>query len=232
MLKRSLALLFLAVPLFAAQPDMDKALQELQKGPEQAKPAIGFIVANSERAPALNLFFGAAAAAQLGRTEEAAFLFYAAQLRARMDAARYPPKGKGGDSPLVALGAINNQVGIMVNPAIMRQPQKFSAVVERIAVWNPATPKGYEPGWQFTPGASEADARKKFNENRAAFLKQFRGMAKLLNDATYFAAFKTLQEFNFAPPAEQQKPEQVKKKDAAVKTLQSIEQRMGIKGLF
>lgn len=225
-----------AVPLFAGKKspsDMDKALAQLESAasPADATPPMLYILAHSQEAPAMHLFVASAVAMSVERIEDAAFLFYAGQMRTRYDLAGFPPKGTGGDSPGVALGAISHQLGAEVNPAIMRRPAAFAKVVTRVQAWIPATPAGYMPGWEYT-SVQEAAAKRQLDEHRASFSKQFGAMATLLNDPQYFAAFKVLQDFNFATYEQMQEPKRVKEKKAAEQKMLSIEKQRDIEGLF
>jgi hypothetical protein len=113
----------------------------------------------------------------------------------------------------------------------MREPATYAKVVERLKNWTPATPKGYDPGWEYT-AAKESDAKKEFSNYQAVYLEHFEGMSALLNDPEYFAAFKVLQDFNFSPYEEQQKPKRIKARDAAEAKLRAIEEKRRIEGLF
>ena len=190
------------------------------------------VLANAERTPSVELFLASVALLEQKRNADAAFLFFAAQLRSRYDLNRYPPKGTGGDSPDIAIGALSGQIGAAVNPAIMRQPKELRAVVDRIAKFTPATPRGYDPGWEHKRPASEKEALMLFNEQRAEFLTLYRGMVTLLEDPEYFAAFRTVQDYNFAPFEETRKPERIRAKDEAVQKMLAIEKKLDIEGMF
>ncbi|MGZ4807819.1 MAG: hypothetical protein ACXV7D_00695, partial [Thermoanaerobaculia bacterium] len=231
----ALALLFLlSVPVVAAPPKpsgMDTAFAGLQaaKSVQEVAAPLAYVLAHSQEAPAPHLFLASAAAMQTGALQNAAFLFYAAQLRTRFDLARYPPKGTGGDSPGVALGALREQIGAAINPAIMREPKAFAAVVERVSAWSPATPAAYNPSWEYT-AVDEKAGKKELDERRASFVKQFGALSTLLNDAQYFAAFKTLQDFNLG--GQPHDAAHVKAKEAAEATMLSIEKKRNIEGIY
>jgi len=229
---RFAVLLALAVALPIAADDMSDAIAQMQKSKEEGAKAADFILANAHRAPAPNLFIAAAIMLERQRTEDAAFLFYAGQMRRRLDVAHFPPSDSGGDSPDVLLGALSQQIGAAVNPAIMRQPKKLSAALDRIATWTPASPKSYDPGWKFTRRTSDAAAQTAFEANRKDFLAHFRPIAQLLNRADYFAAFTIVQDYNFSTAAEMQQPARLKAKEDAEKTMMAIERQLGIEGLY
>lgn len=228
--------LLAALPLSAATKkpsEMEQALMKIEAAPTPADalaPML-FILAHSQEAPAMQLFLGSAVALGANRLEDAAYLFYVGQMRTRYDLARFPPKGKGGDSPGVALGAVSHQLGAEINPAIMREPASFAKVVARVEAWTPATPPGYDPSWEYA-AVQEAEAKRQFTEHRESFSKQFGGLSTLLNDAQYFAAFKVLQEYNFSSYEQRQKPDRVKEKKAAEAKMLAIEKKRDIEGLF
>jgi len=229
-------LVLFAVPLLGAETktsEMDKALAGLQAASSAGEAAapLAFVLSHSQQAPAPHLFIASAAAMRSNRLQDAAFLFYAAQLRARFDLARFPPTETGGDSPGVLLAALSQTIGAAINPAIMREPKSFADVVARVSAWSPATPFSYDPSWKYSAIDAKAGKRK-FDEQRAGFVKQFGGLATLLNDAQYFAAFKTLQDYNFATPAEKQDAKRIKAKNAAEATMLAIEKKRNIEGLY
>lgn len=219
--------------LHAANKDLDAALLRINASanPAAALEPAKYILSHATEAPSMHLFIASMAALANDRLEDAAFLFYAGQLRARFDMARYPPKQSGSESPAVLLGALNQQIGGAVNPAIMREPKAMAAAVKRIEAFKPATPKGYDPGWPHATANAAAGAAQ-FAENHASFLRQIGGMSTLLSDPEYFAAFKTVQDFNFAPPDQTRDPKRVKAKTAAEAKMKEIEMKKGIEGIF
>lgn len=214
-------------------PKMHDALLQLQrsKTAADALPALTYILGHTAEAPSLQLFIGATAAMGNNRLEDAAFLFYIAQMRSRYDLLRFPPKATGGDSPAAVLAALNQQIGAAVNPAIMRQPAALANVVKRVEAWSPAVPAGYEPGWPHTTGKQDA-AKTLFNTQRAAFKKQFGAISTLLNDPEYFAAFKTVQDYNFSNAEQMKDPRRKKAKQDAEGKMLAIERMRNLEGLY
>ena len=230
-------LLLLAALTAGAAPKkpskMDDALLQLQRAKTAAEtlPALTYILGHAAEAPSLQLFIGATAAMSNNRLQDAAFLFYVAQMRSRYDLVRFPPKGTGGDSPTALLAALNQQIGAAVNPAIMRDPAALTAVVKRVEAWSPTTPPGYEPGWPHTAGKQDA-AKTLFTSQRAAFKKHFGAISALLNDPAYFAAFKTVQDYNFSTAEQMKDPRRKKAKADAEGKMLAIERNRNIEGLY
>ena len=190
------------------------------------------VLAHADRAPAGDLFTASAAMLNRQRLQDAAFLFYVAQMRRRLDIAHFPPKESGGDSPDVALMALSQQIGQAVNPAIMRQPKELGAVLDRVRAWTPVTPKNYDPGWKPLRRESDAAAQRAFEASKKDFLEHFGALVTLLNRPDYFAAFKTLQDYNFSNYGEMKKPARIHEREAAEKKMASIEKELGIEGLY
>lgn len=211
--------------------DMDKALEQMQAAasPDAAVAPMEFILAHADRAPVVDLFVASAAAMGNDR-EDAAFLYYIGQLRAQLDLKRFPPEGQGGDDAGQAIAAIKQGIGPTLNPAIMRQPVAYKSAIERVAQWHPVTPKDYEPGWTYARVEPESDALDYYNEYRHEWLLHMQNMATLLNDAKYFSAFKTLQDYNMATDPKARPSE--KAKNAAEKTMRDIETSRQIEGLY
>lgn len=224
----------LALPVVAqttSSTKMAETFEQLQQATTQdeALPLLAYIVKSSTEAPLVLLFSSAAQAMKYNQIEDAAFLFYVAQLRMRYDFALYKPTGSGGDSPLVMFNALFVGIGSAINPAIMREPKMFDAVVKRVESWAPVVPPGYDPGWPYTPGKPE-EAQEAFTTHLASFRQQMGGFSTLLNDPEYFAAFMVVQDAmsSMEEPDEQH----LKAKKAAEATMLEIERTRGIQGLY
>ena len=199
----------------AAGPESVQALETVLKKPDEYSAAV--------------LYTGAGAAFREKRLEDSAFLFYTAQLRAHFDQICFPPKGKGGNSPLVAYAALAQPLGRAINPAVMAQPKIFEKALARVKKWTPKAPKEYEPGYEFTERKSEQDAHEAARPNRVEFMQRMSGLSTLLSDAEYYAAFRTIQAYNSS--SDDKRPTQ-EAKDQATETMKRIEKDKGIKGFF
>ena len=149
MLKTAIALCWLLAPgppekAGGVPPNLDQDL--LQGSLDEQRKAADYVLAHATTTSAIHLLEAGLAEFRLGRLEDAAFLFFAGKLRGRIDQECFPPVGEGGDSPGVALGALGFQIGAAVNPAIMREPSSYKAVIERLHAWDPELAPGYDPG--------------------------------------------------------------------------------------
>lgn len=199
----------------------------------------------AERADAENLYLAAAEVFSKGHIEYAGFLFYAAQIRARIDLESYEPVGTGGDSPGVALTAVRVQGHAKINPAIMRDREAFARVLARIEKWSPAYDSNYQPGWEFKSALNESQIKEKAQQVKTAWLKQMQEVNQLLQDDEWFDAFKTTQDYDLEGEkllltdadgkARRVERKKVSKSDyqAALARIQEIEKSRGLKsGLF
>lgn len=77
-----------------------------------------------------------------GRRDEAAFWFYAGQLRARFDANRSADPSASG-----AVAALTQRYGPEINRYAFADPDRLRATVERAVAWDRATPHDYDHRW-------------------------------------------------------------------------------------
>jgi hypothetical protein len=129
---------------------------------------------------------------------------------------------------MILFGALQQQIGSVVNPALMAEPKVFAKALARVKSWSPEVPKGYLPGWQFSQKASPEKAEASFQDGKTKFLKGMGGICTLLQDDDYFAAFKIAQSYNLKPRTEKPTKEAF---DVAMKTMERIENEKGIQGL-
>jgi TonB family protein len=168
---------------------------------------IDAMAADSSLVGPMQLFLASNTALRLGRVEDAAFFFYAAQIRTAFDVERFdvPPRADGNNAATY-LGFLRHTIGEQVNPAIMRDPAAFAAVVGRLERWEPVpSPQAYYPEF---PNAAPKLPRAQWVASGAAikerFLTEFgRRTRTLLADREFFAAFIAVQTISLgtAPPA-------------------------------
>ncbi len=77
-----------------------------------------------------------------GERDEAAFWFYAAQLRARFDAERCADPTAG-----AAVAVLTQTYGPEINRHAFADPARLRATVERVVEWDRATPHDYDHRW-------------------------------------------------------------------------------------
>ena len=166
------------------------------------------------------LFLASKTAFTLNRVEDAAFLFYAAQLRAAFDFDRYDvARQPDGNNAATYLGFLRHTIGESVNPAIMREPAHFTAVMDRLDRWALVPSRqAYYPEFESAAFKTAPDT---WTASAAAikdgFMRQFgRRQARLLNDE-YFAAFRFVQAMNLGElPATPANRAQFEKSTAAM----------------
>ena len=226
--------LLIAPVAVQAQRPADTGLTEtLSSGTQdEQRRALDLVLARTAPVVSVDLFLASAVAHQLGRVEDAGFLLYAAQMRARLDLDRFPPKGQGGDSPATLIGALSMQVGQAVNPVLMRDPKAFGQAVARLRAWDAVAPAGYDPGWEYGKAKPAAQAAAAAEKLKRETLQPAENMVRLLDTPEYFEAFKTLQDFNLDPSAAKPTPDRIAAARKAEQTMAAIEKRLGIPGLY
>jgi hypothetical protein len=219
--------------MVAAQARGDEAtevalLKQLAEKGGGAAAAMNVVLKEPGIHSAAVLYYASAVALREKKMEDAGFLFSVAQLRADIDRHVFTPKGTGGDDPAVAFGALNEQIGSVLNPPLMREPKAFARDLERVKTWKAQFPAGYSPGYEYTSRLDDAAAEKIYADDLKSFLGVMMGPCTLLQDDAYFAAFKTVQDFNLKLGVD--RPSQ-KAYDKAMETMRQIEKKKGIKGM-
>jgi len=172
------------------------------------------------------LFMGSAVAYRLKQLDDSAFLMYIAEIRVQFDHALFPPTGTDDNDPVQTFAALQQQLGGMINPAIMQKPKLFAKVLARVKAWTPKVSENYNPGWEFSKKESANEGEAALKNAKKEFLKTMDGLCTLLQDNAYFAAFKTSQDYNLKSSGKPSKQAY----DAAVQTMKRIEKEKGIYG--
>ena len=225
-----LVLLATNVSILIAQSRSEMPLyRELTKNKNRSASvsALERVLKTPENFSAGILYFAAGVAFREKRLEDAGFLFYAAQLRRRFDNALFPPVGTGGDDPMVALAALQQKIGAELNRAVMSEPKVFAKALTRVKSWQPKVAANYKPGWDYSKKTSEKQAVEATADGRRDFIDHMEGFCTLLQDAEYFAAFRTGQDYNLKFDSKRPSKEAY---DAAVQTMERIEKEKGIAG--
>ena len=115
--------------LLGADPDVRRRIAELvELEPERFAPPVLFALSE--------------VLLDQGRPTEAAFWFYAAQVRARFDANRCTDGTAG-----AAVGALTERFGGPINRFAFTDPQRLRRTVVRAVLWDRRTPHAYDHRW-------------------------------------------------------------------------------------
>jgi TonB family protein len=154
----------------------------------------------------MQLFLASNTALRLARVEDAAFFFYAAQVRAAFDFERFDVSARAdGNNAATYLGFLRHTIGEQVNPAIMREPATFAAVVTRLERWEVVpSPDAFYP--EFEKAAVKLP-RSRWAASAAAIKEKFlttfaRRTRTLLNDREYFEALLAVQNVTLSTGAD------------------------------
>jgi len=219
-------------------PELEKVFTNLQSNDRRSvEDAASYVVQHADTVPSFLLLLASAKAIALNDFENAGFLFYSGQIRAQFDLQRFPPTVKGGDSPTTALGTLKKQIGEVVNPRVFRQPQVYSRIIHRLEQWMIATKADYNPGWEYhdqSVGGNDLQSWEKetFNKIKSEHLVFARGFSKLLNMPEYFAAFKTVQDYDMASKSFRDVPANKRAMQDAENIMKHIEKKRKINGMY
>jgi hypothetical protein len=197
--------------------------------PEKLGLLIDAFAADTSMVSPMYLVMASNTALRMKRVEDAAFLFYAAQIRATFDFDRYEISSRpDGNNAATYLGFLVQTTGQGVNPAIQRQPKQFAAVIQRIEAWEVIpSDKAFYPEFEEAKGFKVArEGWPALAQSiKSEFLELFgRRYARLLNDPEYFKAFQVVQDANFS--AKEPDDATLKRVDAATKTMEKIEAKL------
>ncbi|WP_442483924.1 ankyrin repeat domain-containing protein [Aeoliella sp. SH292] len=138
-----------------------------------------------DAANSMQLSVAALAALESEQFAEAGFLYFAARTRSAIDAKVYPPKGKGGDSPLTALGAVMAISGGPVLKPVLNRPEALAAATKRFEAWKPPVSGVYDPGWKYEEPLNAEDAERIRDEVHAQMLGVMRQKLRLYENQEY-----------------------------------------------
>jgi len=142
------------------------------------------------------LLKAAASAVGAKQTEDAAFLFYAAQMRFKIDKQVYPPVEKGADSPDVLKTALGFTLGPSIVPALANDPVALTNVANRLAQWTPSIDAGYDPGWKYQNALGANASQPIIAATRKTVLEPLQKKVKLQANAEYARLTKVMSEAN------------------------------------
>lgn len=197
--------------------------------PENLGALIDAFVADTSMVGPMYLIMAANTALRLKRVEDAAFLFYAGQIRAKFDFERYDISARAdGNNAATYLGFLVHTTGQGVNPAIQSQPKQFAAVIQRIETWEVVpSPDAFYPEFKEAKGfkVPREQWTTLARSLKSEFLELFgRRYVKLLNDPEYFKAFKVMQDANLSPTEPDEA--RLERVDAAMQTMEEVEARL------
>src|SRR6266403_4292308 len=102
---------------------------------EQQKNIVSAFVEDNSKSDPTSLYLAANTAYRICEIKEAAFLFYAAQIRKHFDYKRYGLGKANGDNIQTYWGFLNQTLVESVPSAITRKPQEFSEVIDMLDKW-------------------------------------------------------------------------------------------------
>jgi hypothetical protein len=166
----------------AAQSDPQGAEQKMLT-PQEKENAIREVEAHPEMYSPLALYETASLLFEADRKDEAAFWFYAAQLRARFDMNR-----AGESSADFLMGFITQGLGEEINPYAFQDLDKLEKLIQKVVKWDRETPHKYDYRWvyfgdktssQASPAHSQEHLDEIAEKTRSNYLKEFQEVLKI-----------------------------------------------------
>lgn len=149
-----------------------------------------------EHANAVQLILAATSSHGAGDIEEAGFLFYAAQIRYKIDKEVYPPIGKGGNSPGVLVGALASSAKQVILPALNGDPTASANVIKRLTKWTPKFIEEYDPGWKYKERLNDKESQAILVEVFDSITSSLQQKSRLLSNEKYQAFSNQVGEIN------------------------------------
>ncbi|MGI9516716.1 MAG: methionine-R-sulfoxide reductase [Pirellulaceae bacterium] len=186
--------MFLAIA--CAVPGTLAAFQAMGAAAPQQDETTEFVI---ETANTKALFEQCGAEFQAGNYEEAGFCFYVGQLRATIDLKIFPPNAAQATQVQQSVFTMGQQVGSVINPSMMRFPERFKTTLDRVKAVQLTIDDDYKPGWPTGGSTTPDEYRARAAEVTPLFLKPARGIATLLGDPVYFDNFIKMQNQQIPP---------------------------------
>jgi hypothetical protein len=108
--------------------DRDKIIAKIEQEPDQYIPPVLYLISSF-------LF-------EEGKRDDAAFWFYAGQLRARYDANRCT-----NETAESAVRSLNHEFGGPINRYEISDPSKLETLIAKVVDWDRKTPHNYDQRW-------------------------------------------------------------------------------------
>ncbi len=171
--------------------DWDSQRDNLDMDPKTGKCDVDLdgILRDQNSRSCFALFLASAKAVESQRWEDAGFLYFAARMRGLIDCEAYPPS-----HAINWYVSLSTDLGLSIKPNIMRNPDVYDNIIQRLERWEPEYTKDDKPLWNYQRrmklGAIDAVTEK----HKGQCLTEMRGMSKLLNDPEYARLFKMRQD--------------------------------------
>lgn len=219
--------LLLLLVLFPFQVLVADTAEDLLKGGKAAERSLAKVLASPESTDSLSLITASLVALQNGHVEDAGFLYFSGQIRARTDLEIYKPLGKGGDSPAALLGAMSHQAGYAINPEVMRDRVAYGKIVDRLKTFIAQYGSGYSPGWEYVSSMADEEAKALFITHRNETTEEMIKVNTILSDDIAYQAVLVIQNCNLGGSPDVNCPELI---IDAMQTVRDAESRLGVEG--
>lgn len=159
----------------------------------------------------------------------AELFLYKALLRAGVDRDVYVPTDTGGNSPLLALMALRQQITFALSEGANKSPKQYQYLIDSLKNWQPICDDSYNPGWDYEVTPDLQLCQSKFKELIDKNIDSMLQRKVLYEHPEYFTLLKKWQDLKMKSVFSQSKVP-----DKELITLQNklidIENELGVKG--
>jgi hypothetical protein len=211
-----------------SKPDFDRLINNLStsEGVTKDKNHFTTLITETLEKPAyassIVYLVAAKAAVNVERMEDAGFLLYAGKARARLEifVTAPDPSSEG-----ALISALRMTVGETVNPAIVKRPEIYKSVRDRIEAWDIMPHENYDFPW-LKRGNPKTGSQiiEKGAQIKQDLLTQMDTFYSLIIIPEYFVAMQTIQRYNLNLNFDQRKdPNEIGQYERAILTIKTIE---------
>ena len=215
-------------PVFSGEPPTKEQLEKMWEEGKRSE-MVELVMAHFDQWDSVTLLATAASALQEQQLKQAAILYQAGKIRAKIDLEHYKSSKKGGNSPATGLGALISVLAQQINshPALS-MPTAYQVMADRLTKWEPHYTSAYDPGWKYEGSPNFQEVQKEFDELKNQQVRHFQGLATLLSNEEYAEAYSIVKTYNIDVFRDQQAPEKLQ----AEETMKRIESELGISGFM
>lgn len=161
--------------------------------------------------------------------EYAALFLNQGRIRAAIDRKIFPPVRTGGNSPLLPIMAVKNQLTSAINDNVQKNPELHQSMIGLFKEWQPVCDLGYNPGWEYTGQPDYQACKAQFIEYIGNNVKALEQMSRFYTHPEYFTLLKEWNEakMKFLLSRVEDEDEIVKNME---NRLHSIEKELGVQG--
>jgi len=185
--------------------------------------------AQSERIDSISLILLSTIALKDKDFLNAELFMIKALARAGVDREVYPPVNSGGDSPLLPLMAMRQNLAFAIQQGPQKSADEYQLLVDSFDQWQPICNSSYNPGWEYSGKPDFEYCKKQFSEVISNNVIKMNERAVYYHNPEYHSLFKEWQKLLMAGVYSNPDEPNEKLMELQIK-LVNIESELGVKG--